>query len=813
MLFSIPLKNRFANVPLILSRFAALNLVVLVVLMILRLSQYVSMSLSHTMPSGAVLLELRGCIQDMVLWLFFSWFLLIPFLLFSLIKRWIGIVFFGLVFCLIATIEWALFQYFKIQMTPLDQVIFSYTAREMTMIVQDSVRLNFLTFLPFFLIGLLTAFFILVSEKIKISRIVLALFFIVSLSAFFLRKPSTPKETGKGSRFEYFLAVNKCAYLIDQVNLYFSSLRQTATSADVEAAARRYQAAHPEFVFPGTRYPYLHADLTPDVLSPFFNLGKEKPNLVFIVVESLSSCFCGNNNIFGSFTPFLDSIAGHSLYWSNFLATSDRTFNVLPALFGSLPPGDPTFVTHAASIPYHFSLIRYLHENGYYSSFFYAGEPKFNSMEDFLQRQYIDYILRNFGPNFANVNALTDGYHWGHCDGDLFSRSFEVIDSLKRSPRLDIYLTLSLHSPFIPPNQEYFMARVDNRLKKIDPGNPLKADIEHNKNIFATILYTDHALREFFNKYRKKAEFGNTIFIITGDHAMPELNPRRFSSIAAYHVPLIIYSPMLKKGVTMRSVSSHLDITPTILAMMRKQYNISTRSLAPWMGSGIDTAAGPRNIHTLPFILNNKEIAEYVNQSDYLFQNTIFRILPDLWLKDNPDPSTLRRMSRERSDFKILNTYVTKHNMLVPKEIYFDKDCDSAELEIKKVKPLNPKDSTSEYRSLLRDIKISSKIKFLRLEITMDIRSPEPDSVMMPFVVFELSGSNEQRYQWKAFEIPGKKISTARSGEWRTLTINEYVEVGYLRRTEDYSLNMYVWNYKRSIVRFNNPKIRIIAHY
>jgi phosphoglycerol transferase MdoB-like AlkP superfamily enzyme len=813
MLFSIRQKNKFANVPIILSRFAALNLVVLVVLIILRLSQYVSMSLTHTMPSGAVLLELRGCLQDMVLWLIFSWFLLIPFFLFSLIKRWIGTVFFGFVFYLVAATEWALFQYFKIQMTPLDQVIFSYSAREMMMIVQDSVQLNFLAFLPFILIGLLTTFFVIISEKIKASRILLALFFVVSLSAFFLRKPVAPKETGNGSRFEYYLAVNKCAYLVDQVNLYFSSLRQTATSATVEAAARRYQAAHPEFVFPGTRYPFLHNDLTPDVLSPFFNLGKEKPNLVFIVVESLSSCFCGDNNVFGSFTPFLDSIAGHSLYWSNFLATSDRTFNVLPALFGSLPPGDPTFVNTAARIPYHFSLIRYLHENGYYSSFFYAGEPKFNCMEDFLHRQDIDYILRNFGPNFANVNALTDGYHWGHCDGDLFSRSFEVIDSLKRSPRLDIYLTLSLHSPFIPPDQKYYMARVDNRLKKIDPGNPFKADIEHNKNIFATILYTDHALREFFNKYRKKTEFGNTIFIITGDHAMPELNPRRFSCIAAYHVPLIIYSPMLKKSVHMRSVSSHLDVTPTILAMMRQQYNISTRSLAPWMGSGIDTAAGPRNIHTLPFILNNKEIIEYVNQSDYLFQNTISRILPDLWLNNNPDTSILRKMNGERADFKILNTYVTKQNMLVPKEVYFDKDCDSAEIEIKKVKPLNPTDSTSEYRSLFRDLKISSKIKFLRLEITLDIRSPEPDSGKIPFVVFDLYRSNKQPCLWNAFDIPGNKKSSARPGEWRTLTINEFVEVGYLRGTEDYSLNMYVWNYKRSIVRFNNPRIRIIGYY
>jgi lipoteichoic acid synthase len=33
-------------------------------------------------------------------------------------------------------------------------------------------------------------------------------------------------------------------------------------------------------------------------------------------------------------------------------------------------------------------------------------------------------------------------------------------------------------------------------------------------------------------------------------------------NITKYHVPLIVYSPMLKRGKTISSVSSHWDITP-----------------------------------------------------------------------------------------------------------------------------------------------------------------------------------------------------------------------------------------------------------
>ena len=806
-------KGRIAIFLSILSRFVTLNLVVLVVLFILRACQYVSLSSMHALPSDAMLLEWRGYIQDLVLWLILSWFLLIPFFLLSLLKRWIGIAFFSLVFFTVAISEWSLFQYFKITLTPLDQVVFSYTVREMAIIAQDSAQVNFFAFLPFILIGLMIALFIRISWKVRLPYFFIGLFFILSLSACFFRKSSAPKEAESRNLFEYYLVTNKCAYLIDKFNLYFSSSKQTATIASVEAAARRYQAAHPEFEFTGTRFPFLHIDRTPDALSPFFNLGKEKPDLVFVIVESLSACFVGNNQIFGSFTPFLDSLSGHSLFWNNFLSTSDRTFNVLPALFGSLPPGDPTFVSDVSKTPYHFSMIRYLHENGYYTSFFYAGDPTFNHMDDFLQRQEVDYVLRYFGSNSKDVQALVDGYHWGHSDGDLFSRSFEVIDSLHKSPRLDIYLTLSLHSPFIPPDQDHFLAQVDDRLKTIDPAMPLRPDIVRYKNIFATIMYTDHALKDFFDKYRKRAGYQNTIFIITGDHGLPELNLHRFSGLAHYNVPLIIFSPMLKKSALLRSVSSHLDVTPTILAMMRGKYNIKTRALAPWLGSGIDTTVAPRNIHTLPFILNNKEILEYVDNSYYLFRDTIRKILPEMWLKDTTDQATQRKMSRELADFKILNTYVTKQNMLVPREIYFRKGIDSVNVLIRDSISFNPNDSTSEYYSFFNKLSIPTKIKFLKLEITLDVLTPETDFSKAPMVVFDLYGDKKKRLTWQSFDFPCHQLKPARPGEWKTMKMVEYVELSYLQHSGDYSLMLYIWNKSRCIVRFNHPKVKITGYY
>jgi len=116
-------------------------------------------------------------------------------------------------------------------------------------------------------------------------------------------------------------------------------------------------------------------------------------------------------------------------------------------------------------------------------------------MERFLNHQGTDYILKTFGPEYQKV-SLNENFGWGYSDFDLFKRSFEVMDSVKKSPRLDIYLTLSLHTPFLVPNQEYYLSLVDKCMKKARPTVIAKDDVRNYKNIFATILYTDHALKD-----------------------------------------------------------------------------------------------------------------------------------------------------------------------------------------------------------------------------------------------------------------------------------------------------------------------------
>jgi phosphoglycerol transferase MdoB-like AlkP superfamily enzyme len=804
----------FSSLHLPLTDFIRLNITVVPVLLSIRIAQYFFLSSRITLPSAAFFLEMHGFLYDLVVWWFISWIILIPFILFSVLKRWISILFFCLIFVAYGIFEWTLFEFFKVSLTPLDEVIFTYTVREMAMIAENSVRISFLSFLPYLVLIVLVIGLFLLSLKIRLSKYIITGVLVIGALLLIFRHQVVPNETTSKNPFEYFLSVNKTIFLAKRCAHYISESDQPASQSNIEATARRYQEQHTEFNFLGGQYPFLHYDNTPDVLSGFFNLKAEKPNIVIVICESLSSCFMGENKIFGSFTPFLDSLAGKSLYWPNFLSTADRTFNVLQAVTGSLPPGDGTYITpnNDARFPFGVSLVSYLSGSSYYSAFYYGGDPGFNNMDDFLQHQKIDYILNSFGPKYRKYEPKGIP-SWGYTDADLFSRAFDVIDSMKRTPRFDIYLTLSTHAPFIVPGQEYWLSQADRRIQSVPDDFKGKEDLKKFKSIFATILYSDNALREFFESYKKRPDFGNTIFLITGDHAMPELNLYRFSLLERFHVPLIIYSPMLKKNAKFLSVSSHLDITPSLLAMMHEKFGVEINQAASWLGNGIDTTWFFRNTHALPFILNNRDIPEYLDHLSYLSPYYYAELQPGFWLNVVKNPVVEARLKQELTDVRILSKYVMRENKLIPPELYFGKTLSCDTVSIPKIPEFAPTDSVWEFRNLLDKIPVSSKFCMMRLEIGFDFMVCRTKQGRSPILVFDLYGSNKSRIMYTSFDVIADSLKTAQPGQWKSVSFVENIDLSYLKDTNDDALLLYLWNRDRNTYRIAKPKVRILGYY
>ena len=120
-------------------------------------------------------------------------------------------------------------------------------------------------------------------------------------------------------------------------------------------------------------------------------------------------------------------------------------------------------------------------------------------------------------------------------------------------------------------------------------------------NIFSTLLYTDTAIKSYIEGYSNRPEFENTIFVITGDHRLIPITQK--DKLCRYHVPLFIYSPLLKRTARFKSISSHFDVAPSMVSFLMNNYNFNKLEETAWLGKGLDTARQFRNIHQIPLLL------------------------------------------------------------------------------------------------------------------------------------------------------------------------------------------------------------------
>jgi uncharacterized sulfatase len=395
------------------------------------------------------------------------------------------------------------------------------------------------------------------------------------------------------------------------------------------------------------------------VLGPFFNSGKRLPNFVFIIVEGLGRAFSNDGAYLGSFTPFIDSLSNKSLYWPNFLSEGGRTFAVLPSLMGSLPFGKAGFLDMGEGMPPHLSLYSILKHNGYHTSFYYGGDAAFDNMKGFLRYNGVDELRdgATFPGGYARLPQQANGFSWGYTDDQLFRYYLNTRSpDAEKHPELNVMLSVSTHDPFLINNQQKYLDLFEKRMQTLGFSADKKEAYRHYKLQYSSILYLDESLEQFFASYQKRADFGNTIFIITGDHRMPEIPMA--TKIDRYHVPLLIYSPMLKRTSRMESVSTHFDVTPSLLTYLKHHYQVQSPTQAAWMGSGLDTTVNFRNIHAYPLIQTKTDQLDFIMDDYHLNGQQLFKLDNNMQEKPVVDEVQFNRLSNAFKDFRKRNSFI-----------------------------------------------------------------------------------------------------------------------------------------------------------
>lgn len=565
------------------------------------------------------------------------------YLLVKWIKKGAAIKIINFFFCIILLIQLGLIGYSLTTHINLGADLLGYSFDDMYTTVTASLELSFTTFLPFIIIIILYFGLIWVlrylNQKINLV-IVITILIATALLNIFIDASNKPAPQ------------NKLTFLITDI---------ISAKNDKAAAIEGYTSFEKEF-------PLEQASTnTKDVLGPFLNIKTERPNIVFIIVEGLGSDFTDDGEYSG-FTPYLDSLTKKSLYWKNFVSNAGRTFGALPSLMGSLPFGENGFM-ELNPLPKHTSLISILKSNGYKTSYYCGDESTFDRKSNFLEYNGIDKIIdiNKFGPGYEKTMENSGGFSWGYPDAEIYRKTLAELKDAKQ-PRLDIIMTLTNHEPFDFPSKKVYLEKVDKMLNT--KSSSVKKKWSAYKDIFACLLYTDSSMKNFMTEYAKKPDYANTIFIITGDHRLIPV-PQK-DNLSRFHVPLYIYSPMLKKTAIFKSISAHTDVTPSLVAFLTNNYQINKLDKTHWIAQGLDTVRKFRNIHTIPLMRYKGSINDYIYKEYFYSERNTFKIDENFDITEASGGMS-ETISTSFSDFKKLNAYLTTKDKITRSASNFNK--------------------------------------------------------------------------------------------------------------------------------------------
>jgi uncharacterized sulfatase len=569
-------------------------------------------------------------------------------------------------FLIAISIQISLILYFVKTLQPLGSDVFAYSYEDLVLTVQASGVLNPMMVISGIIGVIILGLLLWVgSSKIKFNLKtyfwMTGIGFIMILNFVFF----PPAGSAGLNDNKYNVEQNKTNFLVEQSFNYFMYsddfyfdfyLRPIGNDLTVKKD------------FKDDNYPFMHSADYPDVLSPFFDSLERKPDIVFIFFESLGRAYSGKDAYLGSFTPYLDSLSEHALVWENAISSTGRTFGILPGTMAGLPFGQKGFLDFSPDFPHHDTFLSVMKNNDYEVDFFIGADKNFDNEGSFLSYQNVDLMVdqTNFGTQYLKTPS-TSGFSWGYPDKAMFSIGLEKLPASDTLPEVRIFQTQTSHDPYIVPNPEIYSVKLRDHLQnKLGFSDSKVQDYLSYENIYMTLLYADEAVKEFMAEYSKRPEFEETIFIITGDHRLPEVPMS--TRLDRFHVPLIIYSPQLNRTERFKGVTSHFELTPSLLAFLNKQVEVKLPEEVIWQGQVLDTSQVFQSKIAMPLMRNKNQMVDYINGEYFLSDGQLFLISDGLNIDPINDPQNLTRLTGEFEEFKNRNNYVIQTQKLFPEE-------------------------------------------------------------------------------------------------------------------------------------------------
>ena len=294
--------------------------------------------------------------------------------------------------------------------------------------------------------------------------------------------------------------------------------------------------------------------------------GPEKPNIIFVIIESLAFHKTGISGNPLNPTPNFDAIAKESLLFNRFYVPHAGTARSVFTFITGLPDVEvnKTSSRNPLIVKQHTILSAF---DGYKKLYFLGGSASWANIRGLLSHNIPEIEIYEEGSyDSSRVDV------WGISDLYLFQETNNVLNKIKDRPFLAIIQTSGSHRPYtIPKDNRGFEYRKENE-------DEIKKYGYDSVEEFNAFRFIDHSIGLFMETARKEKYFDNTIFVFFGDHGLPGHSEHiskaeEHLSLTRVHVPLFIYAPsIIPEGKVLDTIASEVDVLPTIASLTSTSY-------------------------------------------------------------------------------------------------------------------------------------------------------------------------------------------------------------------------------------------------
>jgi len=290
-----------------------------------------------------------------------------------------------------------------------------------------------------------------------------------------------------------------------------------------------------------------------------------KPNVVFVLAESMAYCRTSMSGNPLDPTPYLNSLAKEGLNYERYFSPHSGTArSVFTSMTGLVDVERMKTSSRNPMVVEQNMLLNSLKDYDKY--YFIGGSLSWGNVRGVLSN--VDGMITREEASYDSPNNDV----WGISDADLF---LELNKKLKTQtkPFFAFVQLAGNHSPWTIPENSYGFERTSGLNKQ----DLLDYSFDGKLEEYDGQRFMDHSIKIFIEKAKKESYFDNTIFIFVGDHGLPKKSKHMHPSAQKFslnsvHTPLVIYAPKLIKPKNISYPVSEVDIMATVAGLGGKPY-------------------------------------------------------------------------------------------------------------------------------------------------------------------------------------------------------------------------------------------------